>query len=139
MIMSARKGGQHGETFGMNWFATSREQTNGKPVIIAIDVPEELLCDTDRKGCFCYMNHKHLVANDDEVDLTQYNPRIVKFGAITEEVLERLIDKYGDDTGEIMFAINRINHHYIDIFGDAATLCDDSEDTVFDYLMRSVR
>ena len=138
MMMSAKKGGRHGETYGMNWFGTSKKQTNGKPVIIAIDVPNDLFCESNKEGCFRYMNDHHVVANDDEVDLTQFNPRIVKYGAITEEVLERLIDKYGNDTGEIMFAINRINDRYIDIFGDVATLCDDSEDTVFDYLLKSL-
>ena len=85
------------------------------------------------------MNDRHVVANDDEVDLTQFNPRIVKYGAIDEDVLENLIDKYGDDTAEIMFAINKINQYYEDTFGDVVTLCDDSEGTTFDYIMRSVR
>ena len=139
MIMSAKRGGRHGETYGMNWFGTSKKQTNGKPVIIAIDVPNDLFCDSDRDGCFRYMNDNHVVANDDEVDLKQFNPRIVKYGAIGEDVVENLIERYGDDTDEIRYIMNKINRRYEDIFGDVVTLWDEGEGTTFDYIMRSVR
>lgn len=139
MIMSARKGGQHGETFGVNWFGISPKQTNGKPVIIAIDVPNSLFCETDKEGCFRYMNDSHAISNDGEIDLTQFNPRIVKFGAIKDDVVENLLDRYGEDTGEIIYMMNKINKQYIEIFGDVAQLWDDGEGSVFDYIMRSVR
>lgn len=139
MTLSAKRGGRHGETYGMNWFGTSKKQTNGKPVIIAIDVPNDLFCDSDREGCFRYMNDHHVVANDDEVDLKQFNPRIVKYGAIEEDVVENLIERYGDDTDEIRYMMNKINRRYEDIFGDVVTLWDEGEGTTFDYIMRSVR
>lgn len=121
-VISAKRGGQHGETYGVNWFFTTPKDNFAKGVIISIDAyPDDF-----QNYNFKFMNNSCVVGDNDfysEIPIEGRNMRIEKYGSIDDEILSNIIavcQKRGKDVFDMIHHMDSLNRRY--------------EDTSFGYL-----
>ena len=88
-IMSAKIGGQHGETYGVNWFSLASSDNFNKGALFSIEVPGSIFDEE-----FKMMNKSEAVSRDDELDISRFNLKIEKICGLSREGIKMTYDRY---------------------------------------------
>ena len=88
-IMSAKRGRQNGETYGMNWFSLKEGDNFNRGALFSIEVPSN---EFEEK--FNMMNNSEAVSKDDELDISAYNLKIEKICGMSSGAIKRNYERY---------------------------------------------
>lgn len=88
-VMSAKRGKQHGETYGVNWFSLKNGDNFNKGVLFSIEVPGNIFNER-----FRMMNSSEAVSKDDDLDITGFNLTIEKICGLSREAIKNAYDRY---------------------------------------------
>ena len=117
-VISAKKGQQHGETNGVNWFSTKYSENFSKGVVISISCSEEDFKD----GRFKFMNNSEVISDGEfrnSIPINNRDFRIEKFLGIKSsndfEVLHNILERFNGDIFDTVNLIDRIGEKYSDI------------------------
>lgn len=88
-IMSAKIGGQHGETYGVNWFSLASSDNFNKGALFSIEVPGSIFDEE-----FKMMNKSEAVSRDDELDISRFNLKIEKICGLSREGIKMAYDRH---------------------------------------------
>ena len=117
MALDAKEGGQHGETYGVNWFALE-DVGYGVGGVISIAVNKEEF-ETFK---FKFMNNSDVVSEDSRLDLTPYDMKIESIMGIPAQ---RFVDAFNKADGDvwkfqdIIFGWNKDGNNYIQLSSPA--------------------
>ena len=104
-VISAARGRQHGETFGINWFSLKSSDNFGTGTVFSIEVPKSKIVD----GTFKLVNSGELTAKMSEIPIAQYNLRIEKIGGMNQEVFHNMWKRVNGDVFDFVILFNKIN------------------------------
>ena len=114
-VISAKKGQQHGETNGVNWFSTKYSENFSKGVVISISCSEEDFKD----GRFKFMNNSEVISNGEfrnSIPINNRDFRIEKFLGIKSsndfEVLHNILERFNGDIFDTVNLIDKIGEKY---------------------------
>ena len=135
-VISAKKGQQHGETSGVNWFSTKYSENYSRGVVISIACSEE-----DFKAYrFKFMNNSEVISDNEfshSIPINDRDFRIEKFLDIKSsdgfEVLHNILKMYNGDIFEAVNLIDRIGEKYSGI-GYVPLMCADNP--IFQILLK---
>jgi hypothetical protein len=88
-VMSAKRGKQHGETYGVNWFSLKNGDNFNKGVLFSIEVPGDVFNER-----FRMMNSSEAVSKDDDLDITGFNLTIEKICGLSRGAIKNAYDRY---------------------------------------------
>lgn len=88
-IMSAKRGRQNGETYGMNWFSLKEGDNFNRGALFSIEVPSDEFSEK-----FNMMNNSEAVSKDDELDISAYNLKIEKICGMSSGAIKRSYERY---------------------------------------------
>jgi len=95
-VISAKRGGQHGETFGINWFTINPKVSFGTGTAFSIEVPKSEF----ENGNFLFENGHEVTSRASELPIEKYNLKIEKIDGIEKEYFIRVFNKCGNDIWE---------------------------------------
>lgn len=95
-VISAKRGGQHGETFGINWFTINPKVSFGTGTAFSIEVPKSEF----QNGNFMFENGHEVTSRASELPIEKYNLKIEKIDGIEKEYFIRVFNKCGNDIWE---------------------------------------
>lgn len=114
-VISAKKGQQHGETNGVNWFSTKYSENFSRGVVISIACSEEDFKD----GRFKFMNNSEVISDEElryAIPINNRDFRIEKFLGIKStngfEVLHNILERFNGDIFNTVNLIDRIGEKY---------------------------
>lgn len=114
-VISAKKGQQHGETNGVNWFSTKYSENFSKGVVISISCSEEDFKD----GRFKFMNNSEVISDGEfrnSIPINNRDFRIEKFLGIKSsndfEVLHNILERFNGDIFDTVNLIDKIGEKY---------------------------
>ena len=114
-VISAKKGQQHGETNGVNWFSTKYSENFSKGVVISISCSEEDFKD----GRFKFMNNSEVISDGEfrnSIPIHNRDFRIEKFLGIKSsndfEVLYNILERFNGDIFDTVNLIDKIGEKY---------------------------
>ena len=114
-VISAKKGQQHGETNGVNWFSTKYSENFSKGVVISISCSEEDFKD----GRFKFMNNSEVISDGEfrnSIPINNRDFRIEKFLGIKSsndfEVLYNILERFNGDIFDTINLIDKIGEKY---------------------------
>lgn len=114
-VISAKKGQQHGETNGVNWFSTKYSENFSKGVVISISCSEEDFKD----GRFKFMNNSEVISDGEfrnSIPINNRDFRIEKFLGIKSsndfEVLYNILERFNGDIFDTVNLIDKIGEKY---------------------------
>ena len=114
-VISAKKGQQHGETNGVNWFSTKYSENFSKGVVISISCSEEDFKD----GRFKFMNNSEVISDEEfrySIPINNRDFRIEKFLGIKSsndfEVLHNILERFNGDIFDTVNLIDKIGEKY---------------------------
>lgn len=87
-VMSAKRGKQHGETYGVNWFSLKNGDNFNKGVLFSIEVPGDAFNER-----FRMMNNSEAISKDDDLDITGFNLTIEKICGLSREAIKNAYDR----------------------------------------------
>jgi hypothetical protein len=87
-VMSAKRGKQHGETYGVNWFSLKNGDNFNKGALFSIEVPGDVFNER-----FRMMNNSEAVSKDDDLDVTSFNLTIEKICGLSREAIKNAYDR----------------------------------------------
>lgn len=88
-VMSAKRGKQHGETYGVNWFSLKNGDNFNRGALFSIEVPGDVFNER-----FRMMNNSEAVSKDDDLDVTSFNLTIEKICGLSREAIKNAYNKY---------------------------------------------
>lgn len=114
-VISAKKGQQHGETNGVNWFSTKYSENFSRGVVISISCSEEDFKD----GRFKFMNNSEVISDGEfrnSIPINNRDFRIEKFLGIKSsndfEVLHNILERFNGDIFDTVNLIDKIGEKY---------------------------
>lgn len=110
-VISARRGHQHGETTGVNWFSLKLTKHFGRGTYFSIEVPKS---DFDN-GRFRFMNDGEVISETSELPIAQYNLRIERIGGADMDVIHNAYDIVKSDGGDLfdlVIFLNKTNREF---------------------------
>jgi hypothetical protein len=88
-VMSAKRGKQHGETYGVNWFSLKNGDNFNRGALFSIEVPGDVFNER-----FRMMNNSEAVSKDDDLDVTSFNLTIEKICGLSREAIKNAYNRY---------------------------------------------
>lgn len=95
-VISAKRGGQHGETFGINWFTINPKVSFGTGTAFSIEVPKSEF----ENGNFLFENGHEVTSRASELPIEKYNMKIEKIDGIESDYFIRVFKMCGNDIWE---------------------------------------
>lgn len=95
-VISASLGGQHGETYGVNWFTINSEPSFGTGTCFSIEVPKAEF----ESGLFSFENNSEVTAKQRELPIEKYNMRIEELDGFPTSYFVKMFKKCGSDIWE---------------------------------------
>ena len=87
-VMSAKRGKQHGETYGVNWFSLENGDNFNKGALFSIEVPVDVFNER-----FRMMNSSEAVSKDDDLDVTSFSLTIEKICGLSREGIKNAYNR----------------------------------------------
>ena len=87
--MSAKRGKQHGETYGVNWFSLAFSDSFNSGALFSIEVPGDVFSKE-----FSMMNKSEATSENDELDISRFNLKIEKICGLSRDCIKRAYDRY---------------------------------------------
>ncbi|MBO6254170.1 MAG: hypothetical protein J6O49_11035 [Bacteroidaceae bacterium] len=117
-VMSAKRGKQHGETYGVNWFSLEKGDNFNKGALFSIEVPVDVFNER-----FRMMNRSEAVSKDDDLDVTSFNLTIEKICGLSREAIKNAYYRYVDNGDRYpLESIGYLFDHFIERVQDSDTL-----------------
>ena len=112
-VISAVRGGQHGETYGINWFTLREAPSFGTGTCFSIEVPKSEF----ESGLFQFENDAEVTAKEREIPIEKYNMRIEELDGFPASYFIKMLKKCGNDIWEFentMCGMTGIRSHTYD-------------------------
>ena len=120
-VMSAKRGRQHGETYGVNWFSLKNGDNFNRGAVFSIEVPGDVFNER-----FRMMNNSEAVSKDDDLDVTSFNLTIEKICGLSREAIKRAYGRYVSNGDRYpLESIGYLFYHFIERVQDDDVLFPD--------------